>query len=277
MSRKRTNWELKSGGWICLTLIGWAVMWFIYSHFIAGSWSTPYLPQISLQNELIPPGRLFIFGSDNLGRSLFEVLSQGIFYTLITSLLVSGISLSIGMIIGRLMLEKNLLWGKFFEILTNVIFVFPSILIAILIMSFLGQSWVGLIVSLSITGWPAYARIAKTEIMRAMSSEYYEASRAIGASPIRLFIRVIIPTVAPILLINVIMGMSGVIISEASLGFLGLGGSEYSLGVLLGYGKSVLLEAPHMTMILSLVLGMIIMGLNLLGDGLRDHWDPKQG
>ena len=256
----------------------WVFSWFIYTHFIAGSFMQPYYPEMSLEYELISPFTVkgFMLGTDNLGRSLFEVLSQGMGYTIVTAVVVSLLSLSIGVVVGYIVVVNQKLLGKFFEILTNVVFIFPSILIAILIMSYSGQSWTGLIISLTVTGWPAYARIARTEVTRVMGMEFFEASRALGASKIRLFFSVIIPSVAPILVINIVMGMSGVIISEASLGFLGLGGSEYSLGVLLGYGKNVLLEAPFMTTTLSLILAGLIMSLNLLGDGLRDYWDPKQ-
>lgn len=275
--RKKWNKELKWG----VTLIGlvliWVLLWAIYSYFIGGNLFTPYLPHITLENELLRPlSKGYLWGTDNLGRSLFQVVSQGIGYTLLTALVVSSLSMMIGVVVGYIVVMNQKLLGKVFDILTNVFFVFPSILIAILIMSYAGQSWPGLVISLTITGWPAYARIAKTEVARVMGMEFFEASKALGASRWRLFLRVVLPSVAPILIINLVMGMSGVIISEASLGFLGLGGSEYSLGVLLGYGKSVLLEAPHMTVILSFVLAGLIMGLNLLGDGLRDHWDPRQ-
>jgi peptide/nickel transport system permease protein len=79
----------------------------------------------------------------------------------------------------------------------------------------------------------------------------------------------------PIFMVHIILSLSGVIISEATLGFLGLGGSEYSWGVLLSMGKGVLLEAPFIVIITSLALGFLIIGLNLLGDGFRDYLDPK--
>ncbi|MFZ8934809.1 MAG: ABC transporter permease, partial [Bacteriovoracaceae bacterium] len=84
-----------------------------------------------------------------------------------------------------------------------------------------------------------------------------------------------IPGIFPVLSIHLILGISGVIISEATLGFLGLGGSAYSWGALLSLSKTVLLEAPYIVIIFSLVLAGLIIGLNLLGDGLRDYLDPK--
>jgi peptide/nickel transport system permease protein len=142
-------------------------------------------------------------------------------------------------------------------------------------MSFSGQSLFGLIFVLIFTGWPSYAKLARGETKRILGLCYLEGAKAIGSSKIRIFFKIMIPEILPIFLVHIILGLSGVIISEATLGFLGLGGSEYSWGVLLSMGKSVLLEAPYIVIITSLVLGILIIGLNLLGDGLRDYLDPK--
>ncbi len=236
----------------------------------------PYIPVINLTLELIPPFTSgFIFGTDVFGRSLLETISAGLLYSFGVSLLVSILAAVLGTIIGYISALGPKWVRTPFDLITNLIFVFPSILIAILFMSIIGPSYLALVFVLTFTGWPAYAKIVRVEVKRIYRQSFVEASIANGISSVGLFLKVIIPNILPVVLVQVCLGMSGVIISEATLGFLGIGGSEYSFGSSLSLAKTVLLEAPHMTVIYGLVLGGLIMGLNLLGDGFRDYLDPK--
>lgn len=270
------NKEMKWGTAIFGLYLLWGFGWFIYSFFIKGSLWLPYTPELSLRHELMAPGEEgFFLGSDLYGRSLFEVLSAGLVYSLGIGVFVSSLAISIGVVVGYLSVIGPRFLRLSTDMLTNVIFVFPSILIAIMVMSVTGQSIKGLVFALVITGWPGYARIARGETFRVMGLSYVESAKAIGVGNLRLFFKIVIPDILPQMLIHFVLGMSGVIISEAALGFLGLGGSEFSWGALLSDAKLVLLEAPYMTVFLSLSMAGLIIGLNLLGDGLRDYLDPK--
>jgi ABC-type dipeptide/oligopeptide/nickel transport system permease subunit len=236
----------------------------------------PYRPIDDLSLELLPPLTSgFLFGTDVFGRSLIETISAGLLYSFGIGILVSVMAATLGIIIGYMSALGSKWIRSPFDLLTNIIFVFPSILIAILFMSVIGPSYFALVFVLTVTGWPAYAKIVRVEVKRIYSQSFVEASVANGISGFGLFFKVILPNILPIVLVQVCLGMSGVIISEATLGFLGIGGSEYSFGANLSLAKTVLLEAPHMTIIYSLILGGLIMGLNLLGDGFRDFLDPK--
>lgn len=270
------NKEMKWGSAILGAYLLWGMGWFFYSFFIKGTLLLPYTPELSMKHELMGPGEQgFLLGSDLYGRSIFEVLSAGLVYSLGIGFLVSSMAVSIGVVVGHLSAvgPKALRFST--DMLTNIIFVFPSILIAIMVMSVTGQSIKGLVFALVITGWPGYARIARGETFRVMGLSYVESAKAIGIGSLRLFFKIVIPDILPQMLIHFVLGLSGVIISEAALGFLGLGGSEFSWGALLSDAKLVLLEAPHMTVFLSLSMAGLIIGLNLLGDGLRDYLDPK--
>ena len=142
-------------------------------------------------------------------------------------------------------------------------------------MAVTGQSLFGLIFALSITGWSGYAKIARGETKRILNLPYVEASQSIGITEFRLFFKIILPALLPIIIVNMVLGVSGVIVSEATLSFLGLGGSRFSWGAILANAKVVLLEAPHVTIIISTFMAILIIGLNLMGDGLRDYLDPK--
>jgi len=275
--RPSINNEMKWGVSILSLYVLWAVGWFIYSYFINGTFSAPYVPTGDMKLELISPGGSnFILGTDIYGRSLFEILSAGLNYSLGVAITVSAVSALIGVTIGYASVTGPRPIQVFSDLIINLIFVFPSILIAIMVMSVTGQSFWGLVFALVITGWPGYARIARGETMRVLGLSYVEAARAIGMGNLRMFFKVIIPAILPFLLVHVVLGVSGVIISEAALGFLGLGGSEYSWGSMLSIAKTVLLEAPHLVIFLSVAMAGLIIGLNLLGDGLRDYLDPRK-
>lgn len=270
------NKELKIGTFIIFLFFIWACSWFVYSHFVAGTISHPYIPIAKISNELQAPSKSFIFGTDIYGRSLFEVISQGLIYSLTLAMIVSFCAASIGIVIGYVTAEGKGFLKYFCDLSTNLIFIFPSILIAIMVMSVVGQSMSGLIVTMIFTGWPSYAKISRGEAQRVLSLSYVESARAVGVNEFRLFLKTILPSILPVLIVNIVLGISGVIVSEAALGFLGLGGSEFSWGNLLSMGKTVLLEAPYIVVTLSIILGTLIIGLNLLGDGLRDFIDPRK-
>lgn len=275
-SNKKVNKEMKWG----LSILGiyaiWAVSWFVISHFIKGTPINPYVPMTNIKWELLAPGENnFLIGTDIYGRSLFEILSAGLNYSLGVSFLVSFVSGTIGITIGYLSVTGSNIIKVSSDLVINLIFVFPSILIAIMVMSVTGQSFWGLVFALCITGWPGYARISRGETIRVLGLTYVESARAIGMGKFRMFFQVVIPAILPMLMVHIVLGVSGVIVSEAALGFLGLGGSEYSWGSMLSIAKTVLLEAPHVVITLSIAMAGLIIGLNLLGDGLRDYLDPR--
>jgi peptide/nickel transport system permease protein len=277
MKGKRINAEIKWGAGILSLYLLWVISWVIYSRFIVGSWMSPYSPDQDLERELFAPlSPGLLLGSDVYGRSLAEILSQGLLYSLTISLTVSFLSCSLGIVIGHLSANGPTFIRKLTDLVTNLVFIFPSILIAIMVMAMTGQSHWGLVGALVITGWPGYARIARGEGLRIRNLAFVESARAIGVGDLRLFFTVFIPELMPILSVHFVLGISGVIMSESALGFLGLGASEYSWGAMLSMAKTVLLEAPFLVVWLSVALAGLIIGLNLLGDGLRDYFDPKE-
>lgn len=269
MRNKKINNEMIFGGVILSIYIVWALLWLFMNGF-------NYTPSSIISHELFAPfSQDYFLGTDINGRSLFKVLSVGLIYTVGISLLISSSACIIGIVIGYLSAIKIKFVSEVMDMFTNLIFIFPSILLAILVMSFSGQSFTGLVLCLIFTSWPGYARIARGETMRVLNLGYVESARAIGVSEFRLFYKSILPSIVPVISIHFVLGISGVIISEASLGFLGLGASEYSWGAILAMAKLVLLEAPHVVIVTSLLMTGLIISLNLFGDGLRDYLDPK--
>jgi ABC-type dipeptide/oligopeptide/nickel transport system permease subunit len=254
----------------------WAIGWLLYSKIFNGTFANPYIPQIDIASELLPPlSKSYLLGTDLYGRSLVETISSGIVYSFGIAFIVSILSMSIGAVVGYLAASGGSGVKFASDLLINLIFIFPGILIAILFMSIVGESYWGLVGALVFSSWPGYAKVARGETLRIMNLDYVESARAIGVGKLRMFFSIILPAMMPFLIIHFVLGLGGVIISESTLGFLGLGGSEFSWGSLLADGKNVLLEAPHLCLVLSLCLAMMVISLNLAGDGLRDILDPK--
>jgi ABC-type dipeptide/oligopeptide/nickel transport system permease subunit len=275
--RRKLSSEMKWGIGILFIYVIWSLIWLVYKYFIKGTLGQPYIPEMNLKMELSAPlSHNLILGSDIMGRSLLEVLSAGLSYSLLIAFVVTVLTASIGMVFGYLSVKAPNFLKIIFDLVINLVFILPSILIAILIMSVLGQSIEGLIFALVITGWSGYAKVARGETKRVLALSYVEGAKAIGMGEVRLFFSIIIPSILPVMIINMVLGISGVIISEAALGFLGLGGSPFSWGAMLSASKTVLLEAPFIAIVLSLTMAGLIIGLNLFGDGLRDFLDPKE-
>ena len=254
----------------------WGISWFIYSFLVKGSLIAPYEPIGDITRELFPVfSENALLGTDLYGRGVVEILSSGLIYSVSIGLVVSLMAATIGIIFGYLSVRGPSLLNTLFEEVTTIIFVFPSILIAIVIMSVIPSSVWGLIFALVVTNWASYSRIVRGEAKRILAMDYVEAARAIGVGEMRLFFKVVLPELIPQLLIHIVLGISGIIIAESSLGFLGLGASEFSWGAMLSMGKDVLLEAPHLVIILSFVMAGLIISLNMFGDGLRDILDPR--
>ena len=143
---KKLTREMKWGGSLLSLYVVWALAWFVYRYFLKGTLTKPYTPTLDMKLELALPFTKGLFlGADLLGRSLLEVLSAGLTYSLTISLIVTFATASIGILMGY-MAVKAPSWIKLvFDLLINLVFIFPSILIAIMIMAVTGQSMQGLI------------------------------------------------------------------------------------------------------------------------------------
>jgi peptide/nickel transport system permease protein len=131
--------------------------------------------------------------------------------------------------------------------------------------------------ALSIVGWVSYARLARSQVLKLRELEFVQAARALGAGLPRILVRHILPGTIPALIVQATLGMAGAIIAEASLSFLGLGVQPPtpSWGAMLDAGRAHLLDAPHLTLFPGLSIALLVIGFNMLGDGLRDYITPR--
>ena len=225
----------------------------------------------------LKPSAKYWFGTDNLGRDLFSRVWVGARASLVIARVATALKLVIGTVYGALMAHFG---GWVDEVLMRVIEVInsiPSLLLTILIMMVLGNNLFALLVALSVTAWCNTARQVRGMIKQLRESEYVYAAEVLGASPVHIIMKHYIPNMLGILILDTATAIPMFIFTEAGLSFLGIGlkAPAISLGVLISMGQQNMEFYPFQLLFPCLVLCIIVMAFNLLGDGLRDALDPR--
>ncbi|MBI3804096.1 MAG: ABC transporter permease [Nitrospirae bacterium] len=233
--------------------------------------------ELQLKEGLAPPSAAHLLGQDKLGRDLLSRLLYGARISLIVGMTTVVLSLSIGALVGAL---AGFFGGWVDELLmrlVDVFLAFPGILLAIALAAILGPSLRNVVIALAAMGWVGYARLVRGQILVVRETDYVSAARALGAGSLRIILRHLFPNIAAPLLIEATFGIAGAIVTEASLSFLGLGVAPPtpSWGAMLSDGRSFLLLAPHLTAVPGLAILFVVLGLNLLGEALRDRMDVR--
>jgi peptide/nickel transport system permease protein len=225
---------------------------------------------------LAPSGEHFL-GTDRLGGDILSRLLFGARITIVVSVVAVGVSIAIGVPAG---LVAGYFRGWVSDIVMRVADVFlavPQIVLAIAIAQTLGPSLPNVILALSATYWPWFTRIVYAETRSTMSETFIEATRGIGSGPARLIALHVLPNVASPIIVRASLGMGFTILTAASLGFLGLGAEPHSpeWGRTIAESRSYLPDAWWYATAPGLAIFLVVMGFNLLGDGLRDVLDPR--
>jgi peptide/nickel transport system permease protein len=233
--------------------------------------------QINLSERLSRPSSAHWFGTDELGRDVFSRLLHGGRISFLVSLTVVTISFAIGTSLGSLAGWTFPWMDETIMRTADVLLAFPGLLLAIALMAVLGPSLQNVILALVVIGWIPYARLSRALVLKFREYEFVQASRAIGASKPRVWLQHLIPNMLPVMFIQVSFSFAGMILAESSLSFLGLGVQppEPSWGNMLSDAKNHLLDAPYLTMFPGFAIFLSVICLNLLGDALRDRFDPK--
>ena len=227
---------------------------------------------INAKAKNLAPDSTYWFGTDGLGRDLWSRVWIGARLSILVALVCSGIQLLVGSAYGGIMAYFG---GKVDAVMMRIIEVidsFPYLLITLLIMMVIGKNIGGLLVAMCIT-----SRTVRGQIMQLRESEYVQAAQMLGASPSRVIRKHLLPNTIGILILDLCSSIPSYIFTEASLSFLGMGlsGDVISLGVLISDGKTKMQFYPWQLVFPCLVLCIIVLAFNLLGDGLRDALDPR--
>jgi ABC-type dipeptide/oligopeptide/nickel transport system permease subunit len=217
-------------------------------------------------------------GTDQHGKDLLSMVMHGAFPAFVISFVVVIVCTVIGTALGVIAGYYGGAVDEFVMRLVDILLAFPGILLNIAIVALIADPGIGtMIVALCSNGWVRYARLARGQVLAMRELEYVSAARIIGASAPRVMFRHILPNMMAPILVMMSLNFGGVISIEASLSFLGLGpGLDYSWGALLHQGTNSLWITPRLALVPGIAIMLVVLGANLLGDGLRDHYDPKR-
>jgi peptide/nickel transport system permease protein len=262
-----------------LAMVGLVIVLMVIFTAIFAPWLSAWSPtDIDILNAYSKPGEGgHLLGLDDLGRDIFSRIVYGARVSIIVS--VGGMSLgaALGILLG---LAAGYNGGVVDSILMRIMdgmFAFPFVLLAILLMTVLGDGIKNVILAIGIANVPGYARIVRGQVHVVKNEEYCVAVHALGASGLRLLFLHILPNCLSPIIVYATLNVAGAIITEASLSFLGLGiqPPTPSWGNILRAGSSALVTAPHIATFSGLAISLTVLGFNILGDGIRDILDPK--
>jgi peptide/nickel transport system permease protein len=246
---------------------------------LCAPWIAPADPAAqNLPARLESPSRAHWMGTDELGR---DTLSRTLYGARISLFVAVSVVLGCGLTGLAIGLLSGFVGGWFDRfvnlLLINTFLSFPGILLAIAFAAFFGPGIGKVILALIITGWAGYARLARAQVLKVKELEFILAVRSLGASPLRIVLRHLLPNILQPVLIQATIGMAGAILAESTLSFLGLGvlAPIPSWGSMLNDARSHLFDAPHLVIFPALAVMTAVLAFNLLGDAWRDWLDPR--
>jgi peptide/nickel transport system permease protein len=246
---------------------------------VFGPLVVPYDPfDVQTDIRLLPPSLEHPFGTDELGRDLFSRILYGTRYTVMIGLVVTGIACGFGFVIGL----AAAYWGGWVDMLVmrliDIMLSFPYILLSLAVVAMLGPSLLNAMIAVGIAGIAGYARLIRGFVLSTKEEEYVLAARAIGSKDSRIMLRTILPNILSPMVIFITYRLPLAVLAAAALSYLGLGTQPPlpEWGAMMVNARTEIMRAPWVVMAPGLAIFVVILGMNLFGNGLRDTLDPYQ-
>lgn len=224
-----------------------------------------------------PPSAQHWFGTDEVGRDIFSRVIVGTRYSLSMGILATAISSCIGIVIGAIAGFAGGWTDNIIMRVLDVIQSLPGMLLTIVMSAVLGSGYFNTILALSVGGIPGAARMLRANMLKQRKAEYIEAAYSINCSPARIIFSHLVPNSISANIVGMTMGVAQTIIQAASLSFIGLGIQPPipDWGAMLSGARAFIRKSPHMVIFPGLAIAIIVLAVNMLGDGIRDALDPK--
>ena len=232
-----------------------------------------------LANRLQPPSSIHWFGTDELGRDIYDRIIWGSRITLYIVGLVSIIVVPIGLVIGTIAGYVGGVVDSFLMRLTDIFLAFPRLILAMAFVAALGPGLENAVLAIALTTWSPYARIARAEALTIRNREFILAAQVQGVGTLGILTRHVAPLCMSSVIVRLTLDMAGIILTAAGLGFLGLGAQPPTpeWGAMISLGRQYLIDQWWVPTVPGVAILVVSLGFNLLGDGLRDVLDPKSG
>lgn len=260
-------------------LAGLAVVLFFIALAILAPLVSPYNP-LATHWLLVrkAPSALHWFGTDEIGRDVLSRVIWGTRASLSAGLVSVSLALAVGVPIGLVSgYLGGIVDGKLMR-MVDAMLAIPFLILAIALAAFLGPSLANAMIAIGVSQTPIFARLTRGQVLAVKHEDYIEAARAVGNPQYRIVLRHILPNIVPPLLVQATLAAASAIIAEAALSFLGLGEQppDPSWGSMLNTAKNFISQAPWMALWPGLAIFLLVLSLNLFGDGLRDALDPRR-
>ncbi|MFQ6014475.1 MAG: ABC transporter permease [Anaerolineae bacterium] len=264
-----------------LSLVGLTTVVFLILVAITGPYWVPYpedaVGAIHMKERLQAPSRTHLFGTDEVGRDIFTRVVLGTRISLQVGLMILAVAISIGVTLGSI---AGYLGGWVNELImrcTDIMLTIPGIFLALAISAALGPSVMHAMMALSIMWWPGYCRLVQAQVLSAKEEDYVQAALSIGASRRRIIFRHILPNIMSAIIVKASMDFGFAVLNLAALGFIGVGAQQPvpEWGAMISYGRRYLPNWWWYSTFPGLAMFLTVFGFNMLGDGLRDVFDPR--
>jgi peptide/nickel transport system permease protein len=256
---------------------GLAVVLLVIIVGMVGPWLTSS-PSVMGSRTFSPPGTTYPFGSDDLGRDMLARVANGARVSLLVGVAAASVSALLGIVVGSLAGFRGGYIDEFFMRVAEAFQVVPQFFMAILVVALFGPSLTKIVLVIAVLSWPSTARIIRAEFLKMRHQDFVAAARLAGASRGTLIFNEILPNALPPVIVNASLQIASAILTEANLSFLGLGDPDkVSWGQLLFNAQPFLIQAWWMAAFPGAAILITAFGFNLLGDGLNDVFNLRQG
>jgi len=261
--------SLTIGSLITIILIAMAVISFFW---------TPYSPTaMNFRDKLQGPSFRHLFGTDNFGRDVFSMIMVGARNSIAVSIIAVLVGAGIGIPLGSLAAARGGLIDGFVMRMTDLAFAFPALLTAVIITAIFGPGAVNAMIAIGIFNIPVFARVTRGASLGLWKREYVQAARCAGRGDVSITLLHVLPNINHVLIVQATIQFALAIVAEAGLSYVGLGTQPPmpSWGKMLNDAQTFIYDAPWLAIFPGLAITLAVLGLNMLGDGLRDVLDPR--